>query len=100
MSTINNSTSDDEEEEEEEIYDETSSLDEQGTVIDIKDIDIWDSSFDPGDFFGLDFLRYLREYFDKHASESGLTFAAFGTWVRRIHPHTQYHTFLLPSCTL
>ena len=89
-------SSDDEDEEDEEYDDEmtssSSSLDEQGTIVDIKDMDIWDASFDPGDFFGLDFLRYLREYFDKHASESGLTFASFGTWVRGIHHSNTHHT--------
>ena len=94
MNTMSsNPTNDDDEEED---YEDLSSLDEQGTIIDIKDMDIWDASFDPGDFFGLDFLRYLREYFDKHATDSGLTFAAFGTWVRHIpshmHDHALQHT--------
>lgn len=53
-----------------------------GEIIEVRDIGMWDSEFDVKDYFGLDFLKYLKKFYDENADEKNglLSYSRFCQW--------------------
>ena len=53
-----------------------------GEIIEVKDIDIWDPQFNVKEYFGLDFLKYLKKFYDESVDEKNglLSFSNFCQW--------------------
>ena len=48
----------------------------------MRDIDIWDPQFNVKEYFGLDFLKYLKKFYDESVDEKNglLSFSNFCEW--------------------
>jgi hypothetical protein len=51
-----------------------------GQVLEVKDIDVWDKEFSCQEYFGLDFVNYLKNWYDENAKEDGLKYVTFAAW--------------------
>jgi hypothetical protein len=66
-----------------EFVDEEEELDEEsdeGQVLEVKDVNVWDKEFSCKDYFGPDFMKYLKDFYDSSAKEEGLEYKAFAAW--------------------
>ena len=58
-------------------------LTSDGEVIEVQDLDIWDPFFDVKDYFGLDFLKYLKKFYDENTNDENkglLSYSSFCQW--------------------
>jgi hypothetical protein len=55
---------------------------EDGEIMEIKNIDMWDPDFNPNKYFDLEFLQYLRNFFDLNVDKDNglLLFTNFYLW--------------------
>lgn len=57
-------------------------IDIDGEIIEVRDLGMWDPEFDVKEYFGLDFLKYLKKFYDENADEKNglLSYSKFCQW--------------------
>ena len=54
-----------------------------GEIIEVRDIDMWDPEFNVKDHFDLNFLKYLKRFYDANTDDKNkglLSFSSFVQW--------------------
>ena len=46
----------------------------------ISETDVWETDFSPEEYFGPQFSKYLRDYYNQNCGEKGLSFVTFCSW--------------------